>query len=100
MSWPGGRAGCPDVLDHLAVLEGSSGRAQGGVYRHPQSEERRLPILSVSSMGPRHHQGHQLDESSKSAFSLLQFLHILCHLVTVELAPGMVGGKALMPWQN
>ena len=45
VSWPEGGAGCPDTLDHLAGLEGSCGWAQGGVYQHPQSDDKPLPIL-------------------------------------------------------
>lgn len=82
-SRPEGRAGCTDVLGHLAVLEGSSGGAQEGVYRQPPSDEKRLPILSLSSKGPKQHKGHQLDESSKSAFGLLQPPHILCGHATL-----------------
>lgn len=45
VSWPAGGAGCPDLRDHLAVLEGSSGWAQGGICQHFQSDDKQLSIF-------------------------------------------------------
>lgn len=63
----------------------------GGVYQHPHSDDKQLPILSLNSMGPNCHLGHQLGESWKSPFG---------HLVMAESDQRLEGDRALMPGQD